>query len=364
MKWAIMFIILNACVDPINFKIPLAQSLIVVEGMISDGPGPYTVKVSSSLSLTADSSFRDPIQGAKIKLFDDEGSTEDFVEASRGVYLTGGVIQGKIGHAYYIVLEMPDGNIFKSEPDMINPVGEVQEIRFEFEARTVHKNFGDVDANVFNIYMDANAGVGNDNYVRWRYTGFYQVNTHPELHQTFSAEFWYKTPPACSGYIVNPALGGGELIQTAPCTCCTCWVTQFESEPNLSDNQFVVNNQFKNIKLAEVPINSNTFSDKYMVEVEQMSLTLNSFEFFKLIRVQKEGASSLFQPPSGQIVGNIIPVNSTKQVVGLFWGTSIKSKYIFIQRSDVPYLIPPPDFVRDACTIFPNAFTTKPDFWQ
>ena len=363
-KWVITFISLSACVDKINFNIPMTQSLIVVEGTINDSPGPYTVKLSKSISLDADSAFRDPIEKAIIKLYDDGGNEEDLTEISPGIYLTGGAIQGKIGHGYYIHITTASGETYQSDPDTINPVGEVQQIKYQFEAKTVTTNYGEAQADVFNVFVDADAGQGVNNYVRWRYTGTYKVETHPELHQTFAGGYWYQTPVPCSGYIVAPALGGGKLTEVAPCACCTCWVSQYESAPTLSDEQLVVNHQFRNVKVGEVPVNSNTFTDKFIVEVEQMSLTQNSFTFFNLIRAQKQGASSLFQPPSGKIIGNIKTINSSSQVVGIFWATSVKSKFITINRSDVPYPITPPDFIRDACTIFPNSATIQPSFWQ
>ncbi len=304
---AIAFVALSACVDKINFSVPPAQSLTVVEGMISDSPGPYTVKISKSLSLMADSSFRDPIENAKIKLYDDEGNSESLSEATPGVYVTGGVIQGKVGHAYYIVIETQDGKMFKSVPDIINPVGEIGQINYSYEARTAKVNNIETAADVFNVSLDASGGpVDSSNYVRWRFTGTYKVVTRPQLHVMV-----YNTPPPntvsdpypCSGYVVEPALGGGNLTQVGECTCCTCWVTQYESEPTLSDGQFVSNNQYRNVKVGEVPINGLTFTEKYFVQVDQMSMTENSFEFFKLIRSQKENSSSLFQLINGELKG-------------------------------------------------------------
>jgi hypothetical protein len=320
--------------------------------------------VSKSISLSADSSFHDPVKQATIKLFDDEGNVESLIEKNPGEYVTGGVIQGKLGHAYYITLETQDGKSFKSEPDMINPVGEIEQIKFEYEARTIPHPYGDEEANVFNIYVDADAGVGNENYTRWRFTGTYKVVTNPEQHLIDADGPPYRDPLPCSGYILEPALGGGKLVQVAPCTCCTCWVNDYESEPHLSDNQLVSNNQFRNVKVADVSINSTSFSYKYMVGVEQMSLSKTSFDFFKLIRIQKDGASSLFQPPSGKITGNISAVNADSPVVGLFWAASIRSKYTFILRSDVPYPITPPDPNIGACTGFKNSSTSQPKFWE
>jgi hypothetical protein len=366
-KWCLVFIILSACVEQIDFDVPSAEFQTVVEGMISDGPGPYTVKISKGISLDADSVYRLPMSDAKVKLYDDEGNVEDFKEANPGEYKTSRFIQGRIGHAYHIVIETEDGKIFESEPDHLKPVGEIENIRYEFEARTIVKPYGEVEANVFNIFVDANGGVGDDNFVRWVFTGTYKVVTTPELHETWNPPYTpYKNPPPCSGYrlIGGPIGSGGLLEQFGDCTCCTCWANHFESIPQLSDVQLVSNNQFKNIKVGEVPVNSVTFYDKYMIEVEQMSLTRKAFDFFRLVRVQKEAAASLFQPPSGEIKGNINSVNSNQSVVGFFWSSSVKKKTIFIHRSDVPYPITPLPIVKEPCTVYRNSSTIKPANWD
>ncbi len=68
LKWLVAFILLTACVDRINFTVPPVQFQTVVEGMITDSPGPYTVNVSKSLSLDASSPIPSPVENAKIKL--------------------------------------------------------------------------------------------------------------------------------------------------------------------------------------------------------------------------------------------------------------------------------------------------------
>jgi len=361
-KWWVAFAGLCACVDRLDLNLPSAQSLMVVEGMINDGPGPYTVKVSNGLTILADTSFSNPVRKAKITLYDDEGSSDDFSETTPGVYVSGNVIQGKIGHAYYIVMETQEGKIFKSAPDVIHPVGEIEQINYSYEARTVQVNNVETAADVFNVSVNANGGLESSNYVRWRFTGTYKVVTHPELHVIV-----FTTPPPntipdpypCSGWIAEP----GPLTQVGPCTCCICWVNQFESVPTVSDGQLIRNNQYRNVKVGEIPINGVTFTEKYLVEVDQMSLTKTAFDFFSLIRAQKVNASNLFQPLPAQIQGNMTAVNSTESVVGIFWATSIKSKSIFIQKSDVPYNVLPAE-IPEPCTSYANSSLTPPPFWQ
>jgi Domain of unknown function (DUF4249) len=365
--WSFAFFLAFSCVDEIHFDSYYPQFLTVVEGMISDGPGPYTIKLSKGLRLDSGSTAA-AITGAIIKLFDDEGNSETLTENSPGAYSTNGIIRGKVGHSYYITVETLDGKLFQSEPDMIKPNGELEEIRYEFEARTVVEPFGEIRADVFNIYVDGTGGAIEDNLIRWRFKGTYKVVTNPELHMIYNPPYTpYMDPLPCSGWVLigGPIGSGGVLDPRGPCECCTCWAKHYEDAPQLSDAQLITNNAFKNIKVGEVPISNNTFNDKYMVEVEQMSLTKNAFDFFKLIRLQKEGASNLFQPPAGEIKGNIVAMNTNDPVVGMFWATSIREAHLFIPISAVPYNLTPIEFIADDCRVgFPNSFNVKPENWE
>jgi hypothetical protein len=121
--------------------------------------------------------------------------------------------------------------------------------------------------------------------------------------------------------------------------------------------------QFRNVKVAEVPITRATFIEKYHVGLEQMAISKNAFEFFKITRTQKENATNLFQPPPGRHVGNIKALNNGQQVVGLFWAASVTHGSIFITKEDLPYTLAK-DVIPFPCTSYPNSSATKPDFWD
>ena len=364
-SWLILFTWMMACVEPINFDLPPANYQMVVEGMISDQSGPYTVSLSEANQVGVDSVVRIPSTSASLTLYDDQGNMESLTESSPGIYVTNGLMQGEIGRAYHLRIETAEGKVFESDPDVLHAAGEVEDIRYEYEKRTIVETYGEVAADVFNIYVDANAGPEKENYVRWRFTGTYKVETDPKNHYTWYPPYIpYRNPFPCSGYILTGGAPGGLLVKVGECECCTCWARHFEKVPQLSDMQLVSGSQFKNVKVGEVPISNNTFYDKYMVEVEQMGISRQAFDFFKLIRAQKEGASSLFQPPSGEIRGNIRPVNNNDPVIGLFYAASLKKKTTFIQRSDVPYALTPLEYITYPCyDAFDNASTTKPEGW-
>jgi Domain of unknown function (DUF4249) len=366
-KWPVLFLLLISCIDRIDFDSPSATLLTIVEGSISDNPGPYTVKLSKGLTLNESSTSVIPIKKAKLKLYDDSGGVEDFKETSPGTYQTSGKIKGEVNHSYHISIETEEGKMLESEAEKINPVGDIENIRYEFESKTSVKKFGEVNSDVFNIYVDGKGIEGNDSYLRWRSTETYKVVTFPELHETFIQGYIpFKDPWPCSGYqvIPGPLYSGGLLEKIAECTCCTCWADIYEVLPQVSEIKFIKNNQFSNIKVGEVAINNIKFSDKVLIVVEQMSLSKKGYDFFKLIKSQKEGASSIFQSPAAEIQGNIKSINGTDQIVGLFWATSIKKKAIFINPSEIPYPIPSIFVDTRRCTDYENSSTTKPEFWQ
>ena len=96
-----------------------------------------------------------------------------------------------------------------------------------------------------------------------------------------------------------------------------------------------------------------------------MSLSQDAFDFYKLIRSQKENASSIFQPPSGELRGNIYAINNSEPVVGLFGASAIDEKIMFLDSTHVPYPVVKLREIREACyTDFDNATTQKPANWK
>ena len=362
----LLILVTSACVQPIEFETHASGVQLVVEGMITDEPGPYTVYVSESLPLSQRFSGRVPVTNAVVTLSDDGDNAETLVEISAGVYESNGVIQGQVGHSYKLRIVTADQRMFESEPDTLRSTGVVQNIRYEFGARTREESFGHVDADVFNIFVDANAGE-MAKYGRLRYTGVYQFTSSAELKTTrYSVYTPYMDPPPCSGYKVVPGPfgSGGLLEKIGECTCCDCWVYEHEKLPVLLDDQLVAGGQFNNLKMGEVPISRITFSQKFLVYIEQMSLSKQAYDFFKSLRDQKENAEGLFQTPAGAIRGNIKGVNNDNTVIGLFYATSITAKSIFLDRSDLPYQLPPMETIADDCRTRFNATNEKPEIWE
>ncbi len=167
-------------------------------------------------------------------------------------------------------------------------------------------------------------------------------------------------PRPCSGYqIVN-----GLLTQTSPCACCSCWVSQYSRAPEVGDVGFY-GGKVSRYKIAYIPASRDLFLKKYYIQVQQSSISKEVYDYWKLVKVQKEGGTSLFQPTSAKIKGNLQCVNDpTAEIFGLFSVSATKTKSIFIQRSDIPYdLLPNEEFTEDCRSLTKNSSIIKPGFW-
>lgn len=91
-------ILLTGCLKIINVDLNEASPIIVIEGLITDRPGPYTVAISKSGSYF-NQPVLPPVSGAVVIITDNIGSTDSLKETKPGIYITSG-LRGIPGRVY------------------------------------------------------------------------------------------------------------------------------------------------------------------------------------------------------------------------------------------------------------------------
>jgi len=353
----------GSCIDRVDIKIPdNANSQLVVDGIITDAPGPYTVRLSRASRIAEFLNFRKFITVKSVILFDNVGNSELMTEVQTGTYQTkAGGIQGVVGRKYAIKIEMQDGQVYESVPDIMNPVGEVDSLYYKLET---FQPISDPTRYGLRVFADSKGLREGANLFRWKFSGTYLIYTFPLLHTKSQDGF------SC---VPDPRSCGGDGPYGS-CTCCTCWVTEYEAEPRISDNQFVSDGVFRNVEIGYVPVEYFSFQNKYRISVELMSLSRTAFDYWKIIQTQKEGASSLFQPPTGKARTNVFEKNGLGEAVGLFYASAIKKKHLYVTRAEVstqltairiPHWNCEIGLIAEDCRLaFPFSTTTKPVDWE
>ena len=89
---------LYSCQKVVNLDLNTVPPYTVIEGVVTDQPGPYTVTIRQSVNFSADNSFP-AISGARVTIGDNEGVVDSLTETAPGTYTTH-VLQGKPGNTY------------------------------------------------------------------------------------------------------------------------------------------------------------------------------------------------------------------------------------------------------------------------
>ena len=105
----ISIIVSFGCQKVLNINITNPNAKIVIDGVITDGAGPYFVTVSraTDINLSTPSSIKENI---KIYIWDDFGQRDTLIKIKDGVYQTRG-IRGIMGRTYYIEVHV-DNKIY------------------------------------------------------------------------------------------------------------------------------------------------------------------------------------------------------------------------------------------------------------
>ena len=307
-------------------------------------------------------------------------NNEELSELTSGIYQTSPIgMQGRIGGIYRLRIELLDGRIYESIPDTLIAPGQIDSLYYDFNSA---KDNSGATSYGFNVLINAHRNGQNNVRYMWNMTGTFKAFTHPELYIP-GRTACYQIPedpnkcnivPLCTG-LRNRAQPNIPPVfkRIGPCQCCTCWYQIFNNAPILSDDLFTAEGDYQAISIYKIPLNEWIFMFKIHVQVSQLTLTKHAFDFFKSIRDQKEALGSLFQPITGKIPNNFIQIKGTNiPIYGIFYATGVNTKSMYVSPDDVPHPIPLPkvDFTMpglgwvSCMELFPNATTTKPDFWE
>ena len=90
--------LLFACKKTVTLDLNGTSARIVIQGEVTDSPGPYTVTINQSVDFYADNNFP-PVSGALVVIRDNQGTTDTLTETSPGAYNTH-LLLGRPGNTY------------------------------------------------------------------------------------------------------------------------------------------------------------------------------------------------------------------------------------------------------------------------
>ncbi|HET7819397.1 MAG TPA: DUF4249 domain-containing protein [Bacteroidia bacterium] len=327
-------LLFSSCVKPYLPETDQYDTLLVVDGILTDKPGPYTIKLSKSTKIIEFSPLQ-PYKNCNVKISDNLGNSEILRETSEGVYQTDLLngIQTVAGRKYKLTVITPEGNIYESEEEKLNKGISIDSIHAQIESQPGDK-FG------YQFYLDFGP-LTNDQYLLWQLEKTYK----------YTADF----ASISSMYL-------------------TCFTTKPILGINLYNNSQYMQSQPKKVPLYYEDNYSKALTIRYSLKIDQYTIDKEAYDYWKQIKKIMAEQGEIYSHQPYQVKSNIQSItNPNTFALGYFMVAGLDEKRIFLNRPSIPFLYPvcvhnPPSEDPVQCLDCRedeggNGFLQKPSFW-
>jgi hypothetical protein len=292
----LFLIISGGCVTEYIPDLHENEELLVVEGLITDQPGPNTINIYKTYPVwTKD--FRTPLKQCRVWISDETGKINTLEEKSEGVYITDPAdFRGTPGKTYTLHFTAISGgelHTYESLPVTMIPVPPIE--RIYFEKRDYIYNHLPFEG--CQIYIDAHDPAGLCRFYRWEYS------------ETWEFRLPFDVP--------------NKL----------CWASENSKEILLKNASLIDENRVSKypMKLIDNPV--DRLGIKYSILVDQYSLTEEEYLYWERLKNSREQVGGLYDIIPSTITGNIFcREDKLEKVLGYFSVSGLSSRRMFISE--------------------------------
>ena len=329
-----------SCIKPFIPNIEKYDELLVVDGNINDGPGPYTITLSKSSKVKEKSIFT-PYTNCIVELEDNFGNKVMLTEKKPGVYKTDSLaMQGIPGRSYKLRIATSEGEWYESNPEVLLPGLKIQSVYGEVEHKNDPRYFYGRDG--YQFYVDTETAPTTNNYIFWRMESTYKFRADYQI----------------SSYYDN---GLHPVIDKD--TFRTCYSILNIPQLYLLNTNELQQNVIKRFPLHFEDNYSKALKIRYSLKVSQFTISRDAFNYWNTIKKITDAGGELYTQQPFQMTNNLRNVTYPgKPVLGYFMAAGLSEKRIFI--TPVPF-----DFRIGKCVVEDAqhnpifAFRDTPNLW-
>ena len=330
----ISYITLVSCYKPYDKATDTKGKILVINGLITNEKSSYRIHLSYVFPFDS-SGTSYPVRSSYVNVTDERGNYIAFHEIGNGYYASDSLqFTANPGSTYILHVNTGDGEIYESDPQLLNPSAYSDSVYAEFDTQeTMSKINGMIIlSHGANILADINKE--SDNTSRFRFktnlvTQYLNVICPP--FQLCIYYYCWQTENANQ----NVNLTGGDYSTNSPSVI-------KHSIGFIEDGLYC----FSLIYFIPFMISSRT------IYVDQYTLNNEAYLYYKQIDELLKSNGKLFDPIATQINGNIKCLSHPEnKVFGFFEASSVSHAcYIVDFRNlinaqpsiiKVPYLLPP-----------------------
>jgi hypothetical protein len=297
------------CIDPYKPVLTGYESLLVIDGLLTDANSSYTVK----LSRTFQEQNSNPVgvSDAIVFITDDSGNENHLLYKGNGIYKSDSIaFKGSVGRTYILHIKTKEGKEYESDPCFMQSVPEIDSI-YVVPDRELVNNGTEVEEGA-RIYLDSEEG-DNSQYYRWAYE-----------------ETWkFKVPnPHKYDYINDSTIPPVSDVKEY------CWKSTESGEILIHS---VFEGQSARIEKEPILFITSDQSDRLLIQysilISQYSISKNEFDFWNNMKQINDNSGDIFAKQPFSVVSNLHNINDPKErVLGYFQVSAVKEK-----RRNLPF---------------------------
>lgn len=312
--FSLLFI--SACTERFRPDLTDFQNNLVVDGQITDIPGPYKVKLSLSSDLDIIKYI--PLKNAVVKIIEENGEIETLSEVTPGEYQTAiNGIQGTPGKSYKLSIVTERGDNYETGYQLLRAAPAIADVYAEVENKYFIED--SEESAGYQFYVDSESPEDEETYLLWLTEATFRYEAQEFIDFTFADN------------IVTPF--------PDPTALYTCWRTDSVSSVTTYSSADFANSTIEGIPLHFIKSTDISLSKRYSPLVKQYSLNKEAYEFWTSISAQLASDAALYTTQPFQVRGNIKNIaKSDEPVMGFFLVAGVTEKRIFVN--------PPPETDR------------------
>ena len=327
-----LFLILvsASCIEPFRPELDKndLESRLVVEGTITDQPGPFKVRLTKSASVYTGQDIIEfePVSGASVHITDDKGNEFQLYQGIKGWYETiDSCMLGIPGNTYTLHITDVEGNQFESTPQLMLEVPPIDSLLFE-EKQHVHIEGESVtQEDWLDILLNTSEPADKIHYLKWDFEETWEFNMPQYINVIFRG-------------VGSTCIYRGDLARSymvwvdIPLDQFHCWITERSKSILVNSTASSLIGSILSYPITSIGPDDDRFSIRYSIQVKQYELNKELYDYFKKLESLNETNGGMFDKLPAPLYGNIRSVSGDVPVLGYFFVSAVKTKRIFINN--------------------------------
>ncbi len=326
----------STCIDPYTPVLKGYESLLVVEGLVTDEAVPYEVRLTRSVQN--EDSDPERVTDATVYISDESGNKAYLGLSGNGSYVTDPEeFTGVTGKTYTLHITTADGREYASDPALMLPVPGIEDIYYENDEEYSGDQSEILEG--IRIYVDTEEGSGENQYLRWEYEETWKFKLAD-----------YKRYDYINDTVILPIYDVKDF----------CWKTVKSS--TIVEGS-IVPGEDDFIRKAPVCFVASSKSDRlilqYSILVKQYSLSKEAYDFWNNLKQVNEAGGTIFDEQPYLVISNVSCLNDPgEKVLGYFQVSAVKQERKYITPGELDELNLP--WFKPDC----KRFVVSPlDYW-